>query len=484
MQNSKENALKARIVKGVKKDRNELLEELITAGGENDKLAQQLAAIELLIEKDAGLRNERKQLSRRIGQAKKTNQSAEDLIKQVSQLSQELEVLDLALKEQIESIQSDLLLPNNSRKQADPQWPQHLRQRPDAENSELSPSSKLLLEIDQPIDPAEWRAFVDSVPHATLYHDHRWRDVLQRNFKYRIHTITCRDQSGKLIGVLPVSHLNSSLFGSFTISMPYFNYGGPLAQSLSVDEAMLKHAKQLSEDLGCTHMEIRETRDRKHWQGVQRKVSMVLPLPKTDNELENKLGSKLRAQVKKARSHQLHVEFGGIEKVDDFYKVFSRNMRDLGTPVYSKKIFADILETFSDLAFLCVVYKGEEPLAVGFLLGFRDKLEIPWASSIRRYNHLGANMLMYRSILSEAISRNYQYFDFGRSSKGASTYKFKRQWGANEHQLYWHYWVKGDQDVPEINPDNKKYQLMIKVWQNLPVWVTKLIGPPIARSLP
>jgi FemAB-related protein (PEP-CTERM system-associated) len=278
--------------------------------------------------------------------------------------------------------------------------------------------------------------------------------------------------------------LKSLVFGTFTVSTPYFNYGGPLASMPEIEEALLTYAIAHSDTLGCSHMEIRETHARASWRSVQRKVSMILQLPASDEILDEELGSKVRAQVNKAVSNDLHVRFGGMDLLDHFYQVFSHNMRDLGTPVYGKRFFADIIRCFPEAAFIAIVYRYDKPLAAGFLFGYREKLEIPWASSIRSQNHLGANMLMYRSILAEAISRKYEFFDFGRSTINASTYRFKKQWGAKEHPLHWHYWTQNDREVPEINPDNPKYKLVISVWKMLPVFVTRIIGPFIARNLP
>jgi len=187
--------------------------------------------------------------------------------------------------------------------------------------------------------------------------------------------------------------------------MPYFNYGGPLTNSATVEQALMNHAAELSAELDCSHMEIRETKSRPEWISTQRKVSMVLPLPENGENLDANLGTKLRAQVNKARKHGITVSFGGLDHLDQFYRVFSQNMRDLGTPVYSKNLFRDILTTFPKEACIAVASLNETPLAVGFLLGHKDKLEIPWASSIRGKNHLGANMLMYREILGNHRSQ-------------------------------------------------------------------------------
>ena len=426
---------------------------------------------------------QRQQLSRKIGIAKKANEDCSQLIAQVSQLSSEIDTLKQQIDEDIDALTLELAENSVNADSSDKiGLPLHLQDL--TTQSTNSPDATTLKTSHEALEAAEWQAFVDSCDAATVYHEPRWQSVIENYFRHDYHLVSCRDKRGSLIGILPIVHVNSRLFGSFTISMPYFNYGGPLATCAAAEEALLKHAANLSESINCEHMEIRETRARSDWESAQRKVSMILPLPASDELLDKQLGSKLRAQVKKAESNDLTVEFGGHDLLDNYYQVFSRNMRDLGTPVYGKKLFSDILSIFPDDAFIAVVKRHGTPLAAGFLLGYRDKLEIPWASSVRSQNHLGANMFMYRAILREAIARDYRFFDFGRSTRDASTHRFKKQWGSVEHQLHWHYWTKAEEHTPELNPDNPKFKLAIMVWQRLPVFVTKLIGPPLARNLP
>jgi FemAB-related protein (PEP-CTERM system-associated) len=158
-------------------------------------------------------------------------------------------------------------------------------------------------------------------------------------------------------------------------------------------------------------------------------------------------------------------------------------MRDLGTPVYSKQLFVNMLKQHES-ANITIVYSDKQPIAVGFTLGWRNTLEIPWASTLRSANPINANMLLYWEILQFAIKQQYQVFDFGRSSKDASTYKFKKQWGAQPHQLYWHYQLLGSAELPKLNPNNPKFKLLIAVWQKLPVWLANLMGPQVVKYLP
>ena len=160
-------------------------------------------------------------------------------------------------------------------------------------------------------------------------------------------------------------------------------------------------------------------------------------------------------------------------------------MRDLGTPVYSKSFFKNILEEFPETTWICTVYtKDKQPVASGFLLGFKEIIEIPWASSLRTYNRYSPNMLLYWSSVKFACEKGYKVFDFGRSTPNEATYRFKEQWGAKPVQLYWYYWIRNGGTVPELNPGNPKYSIAITIWKKLPVSMTRIIGPSIVKNLP
>ena len=192
----------------------------------------------------------------------------------------------------------------------------------------------------------------------------------------------------------------------------------------------------------------------------------------------------MRAQIKRSQRESLEIDFGGEELIDDFYAVYSRNMRDLGTPVYGVSFFGEIISRFSEDCHIAVVRRNNKPVATGFLLGYQGTLEIPWASTLRAANRYSANMFLYWEILCFAIRNQYNYFDFGRSTVNAGTYNFKKQWGALEKQLYWHYWLQDAGDLPMINPSNPKYKLLISIWKRLPVAIANSIGPLVVKNLP
>ena len=268
------------------------------------------------------------------------------------------------------------------------------------------------------------------------------------------------------------------------VSMPYFNYGGAIADHSLIELQLMSAANTHAEKLGISHIEYRDNIPRKGFPTRTDKVNMILNLPAQSDELWAQFTSKLRAQIRRPQRENPNILFGREELLNDFYTVFARNMRDLGTPVYSKSFFNNILHCFSEHSKIVVIRIKSRPVATAFLLGYKDTLEIPWASTIKRVNHLSINMLLYWEVLKFAIESQYRYFDFGRSSKNSGTFRFKQQWGAKPKQMYWHYWLPKDIKLPELNPANPKFALAINAWKRLPISITKWLGPYIVRNLP
>jgi serine/alanine adding enzyme len=252
-----------------------------------------------------------------------------------------------------------------------------------------------------------------------------------------------------------------------------------------VRDALLAEAVRDAGALGASHIELRHVAGMElAWPKKDHKVSMRLELPPRYEDLLKGFPPKLRSQIRRGEKEGMEVKVGEGNLLDEFYTVFSRNMRDLGTPVYRKHFFAEILRSFPKETKIAVVSLEEQPVAAGFLVGFRNTLEIPWASSDRRYARIAPNMLLYGSVLRYACEQGYRIFDFGRSTRDSGTYRFKQQWGAKPVQLEWHYWLRDGQPLPELNPQNPKFSFAIETWKRLPLPLTTLIGPRISKYLP
>lgn len=329
----------------------------------------------------------------------------------------------------------------------------------------------------------DWDEYVCK-KQASIYHYSRWSQLIKMVFGHESHYLMAVENE-KVVGIFPLVQLKSLLFGNFMISMPYFNYGGVVADTQKITNSLISSAHELSDALGCSHIEMRFDSEQKiELPSRTDKISMLLDLPDDPDELWQNLGSKIRAQVKRPIREGVEFLTGGQELLDDFYYVFSTNMRDLGTPVYSKQFFREMLSSFSENTFIAIVRLNGETVGGGFLIGDNGKLEIPWASTLRKVNRLSVNMFLYWNILKIAMEKNYKVFDFGRSSKDAGTLRFKKQWGGYEKQLYWYYDLTEGMEMPTLNLDNKKFGSAIMMWKKMPVALTNLMGPAIVKNLP
>ena len=243
-------------------------------------------------------------------------------------------------------------------------------------------------------DEAGWNQYVDTNTAASIYHRMEWRDIIKNNFGHESHYLLAKDHNAHIVGILPLVRLKSAIFGDFLISMPYFNYGGAIADHADIEERLVESANKLGASLAVEHIEYRDDISRAGMPSRSNKVNMILALPSSPSELWQRIGSKLRAQIKRPQRENPTIKIGGIELIDDFYAVFARNMRDLGTPVYGKSFFENILQGFPEQSKIIIVRLKNRPVSAGFLLGYKDTLEIPWASTIRDVNHLSMNMLM------------------------------------------------------------------------------------------
>jgi FemAB-related protein (PEP-CTERM system-associated) len=322
-----------------------------------------------------------------------------------------------------------------------------------------------------------------TTPYSTP--DLRWLTVLERGLQHEPFLCEAK-QGGVTAGVLPLGLVKSSIFGRFLVSLPYVNSAGVVATTQDVACRLIDRAVELADEHDVRYLELRNEQEIAHPALTHKndtKVLMRLALPPTVEELWAGFKSKLRSQIRAGEKHEFEITWGSEERLNEFYGVFSHNMRDLGTPVYSRNLFAEMLLRFGDQAEICVVRLQGITVAAAFLVHGEYSSEVPSASSLRKYNTTNANMVMYWHLLKRAIERGKQQFDFGRSSQDSNTYRFKKQWGAQPSRSVWQYYLRRG-TISDMRPDSAKFRLATRVWQKLPVSLTRWIGPPIVRGIP
>ena len=342
------------------------------------------------------------------------------------------------------------------------------------------------IEISDSPTPIEgWDNYVKNHPDSKIYHLHEWNDLVKDSFGHETAFISLR-QNGAIEGVLPLTLFKSKLWGRFAVSLPFVNYGGPLIDGSNSIINIFEYLEKFRNENQLKFIELRLERPvDSNAPCKQHKVKFILELPSNHEDLWTSFKAKLRSQIRRPIKEDMYAKRGGLDILDDFYRIFSINMRDLGTPPLPKCFFEDILKRFPENAFIVTVYsKHDQGVAAAFLLKYKDIFEIPWASTIRSYNRFSPNMLLYWESIQLAIELKCRFFDFGRCSPDSGTYRFKKQWGAEEKQLYWYYILPDNAKLPEINPSNPKLKIFVKIWQRIPLFLTTYLGPKIIKNIP
>jgi serine/alanine adding enzyme len=347
-------------------------------------------------------------------------------------------------------------------------------------SASMTPSA---LRIRRLAPSAAWDQFVARADGATYCHLAGWSRVMEEVFGHESVYLVAEDGEGTWRGVLPLIRMRSPLTGQHFLSVPYLNDGGPLGDA-AARSALALHAIELSTQAGAKLLELRAREEIPGlFPPVARKVSVHLALPASGEELwRTGFRAKLRSQIKRPMSAGMETHFGA-DQLDAFYQVFARNMRDLGTPVLPRRFFERIAATFPEQVIFGVVRHQGRPIGAGCGFLWREEFEITWASTLREYNPLSPNMLLYWRMMEQAIERGAQRFNFGRCSPGSSTHRFKLQWGGVEVPLPWLQWPRRE-DGAAAGADGQLLQFVAQSWRRLPLPVANLVGPAISAHLP
>ncbi|BDC53190.1 hypothetical protein F183_A55050 (plasmid) [Bryobacterales bacterium F-183] len=332
---------------------------------------------------------------------------------------------------------------------------------------------------------AAWEAFVSQKPNgASFYHRWGWRTVIEKTFGHRSHYLAVFTGT-EISGVLPLTEMRSTMFGHFLVSLPFFNYGGVAAKDAVSEQALLDAAAAIASKCGAKHVELRQAVALQNpaWQLRQHKASLTIPLTQATAHWDG-LSSRLRGKVRKAEKNEATFEVLGSQGLGPFYELYSRNMRDLGTPVYSSALFENVFSLAPQKATVLLVRKQGQPAAAALALREGSRIELPWICQDYRASSANVNEFLYWKSIEWACQEGAAELDLGRSSIDAGTYRFKTQWNPQITLLNWYYWLAPGVTLPELNPNNPKYAVMVKSWQKLPLPVANRIGPWIVRNIP
>ncbi len=330
-------------------------------------------------------------------------------------------------------------------------------------------------------DYGRWDQFVNEAAAGTFFHLSGWKEVIERAFGYRVYFLYS-EQDGNITGVLPLGHVKSILFGNSLISVPFCVYGGIIAADDQSAMALSEAACRLAESLRVDALELKNREPSNHgWPTKELYVTFRKEIAKDPEENLKAIPRKQRAMVRKGINAGLRGEtVAGCKR---FFRIYSESVRNLGTPVMPLKYFQLLREVFGDQCdVLMVTHEGQDIAAV-MSFYFRDEVLPYYGGSIPLARNLKGNDFMYWDLMRRCGEQGIRIFDYGRSKVGAGSYSFKKNWGFTPEPLHYEYYLVNASSVPDINPNNPKYQLFIKAWQKLPLPVANRVGPWLARKL-
>jgi FemAB-related protein (PEP-CTERM system-associated) len=340
-----------------------------------------------------------------------------------------------------------------------------------------------ILECDDASQTA-WDQFVSATPRASFYHRYAWRGINRASLGHESSYLAAVDDA-RIVGIFPIVHVRSRLFGNIACSMPFVNYGGPVGTTEAVEQALVAAAEDLADRWRVTFLEIRARHNlQERLPTSLHKVSMTVDLPPSPDEMWRGFKTELRQHIRRGEKRGFRGATGGPELVGDFFRVFAEAWRDMGTPVYSQEYVQKVARTFSDSVRICVVYHDGIPAAASFQAYDMGMAEGLWLGTRARYRHDYVGYVLYWTLLKDAIEAGCQRFHLGRSTANSSAEQFKRKWNAYSTQLYWQYVLREGASVPQLNVMNPKFRLAIAAWRRLPLFIANTIGPPLARNIP
>jgi FemAB-related protein (PEP-CTERM system-associated) len=331
-------------------------------------------------------------------------------------------------------------------------------------------------------DKQKWDSYVLNHPEGTLFHLTKWKEVVEKTFNHNSHYLLAKNFKGQVTGLLPLLHIKSLLFGNYLVSIPFAELGGILADDDSVAQKLLEKAESLAVELNCDYLELR---NRHPIRGLPTKSlyynfkKEIFPDP--DRNM-NAIPRKARRMIRQAIKFGLKSETGN-HLINDFYDVLSKNFHTLGTPVFPKRWFRNFLDIFNQSATILIVRYNEQPIAGVLSFYYKDTVMPYYAGSLVEKRNLAPNDFMYWELMRRSCEEGYKYFDYGRSKAETGSFHFKRHWGFEPQTLAYQYRLLRAEELPNLSPSNPNYRRKIEIWKKMPLEVTKVIGPAIAKYL-
>jgi FemAB-related protein (PEP-CTERM system-associated) len=333
-------------------------------------------------------------------------------------------------------------------------------------------------------DAERWDRFVMDQPAGTFFHQMAWKRVVEKTFDHHAQYVYA-ERDGRIVAIAPVFMVSNWMVGRCLVSSPLASYGGICAGDSEAEQVLLEFLKRQAQEQQVDYLEVRNPSGGTlpGFVANPRYSSFSMTLSNDPDAVLKGLPKDIRYMIRKAEKADLHVR-RGPELLDEFYKLFAINMRRLGTPVFPRGLFANLLEEFGKQIDIQIVYAGSEPVASAVSFIFRDTFHPYYIGGLPVARDLAANNFLWWELMKFAAQSGMTTFDFGRSKKGTGAYAFKKKWNPKITDLDYQVFLVKRKTAPNFSPANPKFELATQVWSRLPLWLTNRLGPQVVRWIP
>ncbi len=218
-----------------------------------------------------------------------------------------------------------------------------------------------MIDISPNPEKKQWDQYASENIAAKYSHLFDWGENLASTYALPIFRLAAINrQTNRMTGILPLILFAPPGKSKRLISLPYTDAAGILADDGESGRRLLLAAMELADNIGADHVELRQeavlynTFFQQHqtigtwcYTPYNFKTGLLRPLPSSVDALWSGLSAKVRNQIRKARRCGCVAKAGGVDLLEDFYAVFSENMRDLGSPVHAPELFRSLIDSES-----------------------------------------------------------------------------------------------------------------------------------------
>ncbi len=331
-----------------------------------------------------------------------------------------------------------------------------------------------------------WDAYARN--HGSFFAQIVWKEILEESFGYKSMYHLIMNEEGKIAGIIPLLQGRNIMLKKTAVSLPFINYVDICCMDDNVIEAAGEWFRNIASAGNADNIEYIELRIKDQRAGLlnvlpdESNCTFIMPLDGSEDDIMGRSDTDNRNLIRKSYKNDFFTISYDKERLSDFYRIYSRRQKQLGSPAFSIDFLKKIMQKLPDNTLLITVIDREKKAVAGgmFIFCYEGTMFYQWGASLVEYNSKHINNYMYWEGMKYGISNGFKYFDFGRSPVNSGTYKFKKQWGAEEVPLQYCLFGKGRHSIPE---ERRKFQAASEIWKRLPGFITDGAGKVIIKYL-